>query len=70
MIYVINFDPIGIYTCLALQNDRQNQDFVKEICVVGKKWPEMVVKWPNTKVVSFFYEQTLCYAWTPNLSLL
>ena len=57
--YVIDFDSIGIYTCLALQNDSQNLYFVKYICVVGKKWTEMVVKWPNAKVVSFFSKQTL-----------
>jgi hypothetical protein len=53
------FYPIGIYIHLALQNDCQNLNFVKDICVVGKKWQEMVVKWPTTKVVSFFSEQTL-----------
>ena len=37
MIYVIDFDPIGIYTCLAPQNDRQYLNFVKYIYVDGKK---------------------------------
>ena len=32
-----SFDPIDIYTCLALQNDCQNLNFVKDICVVGKE---------------------------------
>ncbi len=27
---------------------------------MAKKWSEMVVKCPNTKVVSFFNEQTFC----------
>ena len=27
--------------------------------VVGKKWPEMIVKLPNAKVVTFKYEQTI-----------
>ena len=31
-------------TCLALQNDRQNLCFVRDIYVVCKKWPEMVIK--------------------------
>jgi hypothetical protein len=26
---------------------------VKNYNVVGKKWPERVLKWPNSKVVSF-----------------
>jgi len=50
VIYVIDFDPIWIYTFLALQNDCHNLNFVK----LAKKWPEMVVKWSNVKVVSFF----------------
>ena len=40
---VIAFDPIKIQTCLAPQNDHQYLNFVKDIYVVGKKWPEMVV---------------------------
>ena len=52
MIYVIDFDPIGIYTCLALQNDCQNLNFVKDICVVGKKMAKR-------KSCQFFSEQTL-----------
>jgi hypothetical protein len=32
---------------------------VKDVYVVGKKWPEMVVNWPNAKVVSFFIGQSL-----------
>ena len=43
---VINFEPIGIKTCLAPQNDRLNLSFVKDIHVVGKKWPEVVLKRP------------------------
>jgi hypothetical protein len=34
LICVIMFEPIEIYTCLALQNDRLNS-FVKYIHVVG-----------------------------------
>ena len=38
----IDFDPIGFKTCLALKNDRQHLNFVKDIYVVGKnngqKW--------------------------------
>jgi hypothetical protein len=33
--------------------------FLKDVYAVGKKWPEMVVNWPNTKVVSFFNGQSL-----------
>ena len=35
--YVVAFDPIKIYTYLALQNDLLNLIFVKDIYVVGKK---------------------------------
>ena len=59
VIYVIDFDFIGISTHLAPQNDSQRLDFVKDIYVVGKKWPEMVVNWPNAKVVSFLNGQSL-----------
>ena len=31
---------------------------MKDIHVVGKKWPEMIVKLPNAKVVTFECEQT------------
>ena len=37
VIYVVAFDPIGIQTHLAPQNDRQNLSFVKGNYVVGKK---------------------------------
>ncbi len=59
MIHVIDFDQIGILTCLAPQNDHQNLHFVKDIYVVGKKWPETVVNLSNTKIVSFFIGQSL-----------
>ena len=56
MIYVIDFDPIRVYTCLALQNDHQILNFVKEIYVIAKKWPQMVEKWPFLKLkFSFFF---------------
>ena len=41
---VITFEPIKILTHKAPQNDRLNLSFVKEVHVIGKKWPEMVVK--------------------------
>ena len=37
----------------------ENDFFVKDINVVGEKWPEMVVKWPNLKVVSFFTHKSI-----------
>ena len=40
---VITYDPIRTQTCSAPQNDRLNLSFVKDIHVVGGKWPEMVV---------------------------
>ena len=39
---------------LALQNDCQNLNFEKVVCSWQNKWQEIVVKWPNAKVVSFF----------------
>ena len=53
------FYPIGIYMRLALQNDCQNLNFVKDICVVGKKKARNCFKWPNAKVVSFFFSNRL-----------
>ena len=32
---------------------------MKDVYVVGKKWPEMVVNWPNAKVVIFVNGQSL-----------
>jgi len=34
---VITFEAIGIYTCLAPQNDRYILSFVKDIYLVGEK---------------------------------
>ena len=59
MIYVIDFDPIRDYTCLALQNDHQILKFVKDNYAVGKKRPEMLAKVPNAKVVLFISNQSL-----------
>ena len=44
---------------LALQNDRQILNFVKDIYVAGKKRPEMIAKVPNAKVVLFISNQSL-----------
>ena len=51
VIYVIAFDPIKIMTCWALQNDCQNLSFVKATIVVGKKWLEILVKWPTPSLL-------------------
>ena len=56
---VVVFDPIEIQTHLAPQNDHQHLNFVKDVYAIGKKRPEMVVNWPNAKVVSFFNGQSL-----------
>ena len=34
---------------------------MKDVYVVGKKCPEMILKWPNTKVVLFISNQSLGY---------
>ena len=47
VIYVVAFDPIKIQTCLAPQNDCQNQSFVKDNYVVGKKMTRYGPKNPN-----------------------
>ena len=60
VIYVIELIQLGfIHIKPAPQNDHQHLNFVKDVYVVGKKWPEMVVNWPNAKVVSFFIGQSL-----------
>ena len=33
-------------TYLAPQDDGLNLNFLKDVIVVAKKWPKMVVKWP------------------------
>ena len=53
------FDPIGIYTRLALQNDRQNLNFVKDICVVGKKMARNSCKMAKHKSCQFFFPNRL-----------
>ena len=60
-IYVIDFDPIGIYTCLALQNDCQNLNFVKDICVVGKKMARNGCKMAKHKSCQFFFPNRLYF---------
>ena len=55
MIYVIAFDPIKIQTYLAPQNDRQNLNFVKDICVVGKKMARNGCKMAKRKSCQFFF---------------
>ena len=59
VIYVIDFDPIRIYTCLALQNDHQNLNFVKDICVVGKTMARNGCKMAKPKSCHFFSKQIL-----------
>ena len=61
MFYVVTFYPIKVWTCLALQNDRQNLCFVKEIYVAGKKCPEMVINAPNLKVLSFESKRSIVW---------
>ena len=43
--FVITFVPIKIQTCSAPKNDHRNLSFVKDKCVVGQTWPDMVQKW-------------------------
>ena len=54
LFYVIDFYPIGIYTCLALQNDRQNLNCVKDICVIGKTMARNGCKMAKRKSCQFF----------------
>ena len=56
LIYVIDFDPIRIYTCLALQNDRQNLNFVKDICVVSKTMAINSCKMGKCNSCQFFFQ--------------
>jgi hypothetical protein len=49
MIKMITFELCNIF----------EQIWYSESILVVKKWPEIVVKWPKTKVVSFFSGQTL-----------
>ena len=52
-ISVITFETIKKQTHSAPQNDRLNFNFVKVIHVVGKKRPEVVVKWTFRPVANF-----------------
>ena len=58
MIYVVDFDPIKILTCWALQNDHQNLSFVKDEDTYGKKMARI----GRTKVIykgTFISKQSL-----------
>ena len=57
--YVVAFDPIKIQESQAPQNICLNPLFVKDMNVVGKKRPEMVVKWPTLRAVSFLVQQSI-----------
>ena len=56
MNYVLDFDPIKMLTDEATQNDKLDLSFVKDVEVVAKKWPTMVLKWPfmSCKFPGFF----------------
>ena len=56
MIYVIDFDPIGIYSHLALQNDRQHLNFLKDIYVVGKKMARNDCKIAKCRICAFHFK--------------
>ena len=55
----------------ALQNDRQNLNFVKNEHTDGKKWPEMVVKLAIVIVIRFYseYSYNLFLPYYPRLIL-
>ena len=57
--FVIAFNPNKIFTCWAHQNDSQNLSFVKAVNEDGKKWSEMLVKWPTPSFVFFVSKQSL-----------
>ena len=56
--YVIAFDLIKILRSWASQNDRQILSFMQAFNIVGKKWPETVVKW-SPSVVWFVSNRSL-----------
>ena len=56
MIYVIDFDPIGIETHLASQTDHQYLNFVKDAYVVGKKMARNYCKMAKRKNCPFHFE--------------
>ena len=59
MFYVIALDLIRILRSWASQNDRQILSFMKGINIVGKNWPETVVKWSTPSVVWFVSTRSL-----------
>ena len=54
MIYTVAFDPIKILTYFALQNDRQNLSFVKDVNVCGQKMTKNGCKLAKRKSCQFF----------------
>jgi hypothetical protein len=56
LVYVIEFDPIGIKPHLALQNHHQNLNFVKDIYIVGDKIARNDCKMANRKSCAFHFE--------------
>ena len=57
--YVIAFDLIQIFKIWASKKDPQILSSVKAIYVVGKTWPETVLKCPTPRVVRFISDQSL-----------
>ena len=55
---VVSFDQIKIFTYWAPQNDRLNLSFVKDICIVAIKWPEIILKlqFLRLKFSIFFFQ--------------
>jgi hypothetical protein len=51
---VVTFEAIKVQTYSAPQNDRLDLSFVKDIHIVGGKWPETVVKRPLNTLLSRF----------------
>ena len=67
--FAITFEPIGILTHSAYQNDRLNLSFVKDKHTFAKKLPEMVVK---LSFMSQFYIETeysvILFQWGKKIS--
>ena len=66
---MVAFDPIEIQTQLALQNDRQHINFVKDMYVFGEKMARNGLKMAKLKGCLFYIEKEYRSLWIRQVNL-
>ena len=59
LFYGVAFDPIKFRHVSHLKMTVSTSFLWKIIMQLEKKWPEMVLRWPNSKVVSFEWNRSI-----------